>query len=422
MTPTPPTPPYPSPSRPLHNEEEDTDGKRKGVQVLSPMRRSNSSYWTHYTTSTSSSSNVSSGKFHSHSYKKLVNSEEVMSVKSLLAGVASAMDNPVVVLMVYFGLNLGITLYNKIILKLFHFKFPWLLTAIHAFLSYIGSSFLLRMYPNLLPANSPKTTPRENLILLAFSVLYTLNIAVSNISLNMVSLPFHQVVRSTNPAMTVVLERLIFGKRVKNKEVYVSLVMVILGVALATLGEYEFSSLGLFLTLLGVFLSALKGVTTHSLLVGSLKLHPLDLLWRMSGLAWVQCLCMGYLNGEVDGFKNYVARLPSYWTSLTTTAAAAAAGSTQSSSSLTSLLTVENMFIALLLNGVLAFWLNYISFSANKKVGALSMTVAGNVKQTLSIMLSVWIFGYVISTVNGIGITVTLIGGAWYSSIGLRRK
>lgn len=33
--------------------------------------------------------------------------------------------------------------------------------------------------------------------------------------------------------------------------------------------------------------------------------------------------------------------------------------------------------IALLFNGVLAFALNVVSFTANKKVGALSMTVAG---------------------------------------------
>lgn len=39
-------------------------------------------------------------------------------------------------------------------------------------------------------------------------------------------------------------------------------------------------------------------------------------------------------------------------------------------------------------NGAIAFGLNLISFSANKKVGALTMTVAANVKQILALLLS----------------------------------
>jgi hypothetical protein len=39
------------------------------------------------------------------------------------------------------------------------------------------------------------------------------------------------------------------------------------------------------------------------------------------------------------------------------------------------------------MNGAIAFGLNVVSFTANKKTGALTMSVAANVKQVLTIVL-----------------------------------
>lgn len=45
----------------------------------------------------------------------------------------------------------------------------------------------------------------------------------------------------------------------------------------------------------------------------------------------------------------------------------------------------RNGVIALMVNGFIAFLLNVVSFSANKKTSALTMTVAANVKQVLTV-------------------------------------
>ena len=78
--------------------------------------------------------------------------------------------------------------------------------------------------------------------------------------------------------------------------------------------------------------------------------------------------------------------------------------------------------LALLANGVLAFGLNIVSFTANKKVGPLSMTVAANVKQVLTIVCAVRMFGLRINGVNAVGIGLTLLGGAWYAGIEYKEK
>ncbi|GHJ89458.1 hypothetical protein NliqN6_5860 [Naganishia liquefaciens] len=284
-------------------------------------------------------------------------------------------------LALYFAFNLGLTLYNKVVLV--NFPFPYTLTGFHALSGCVGCYIALERGA-FTPA---RLTSRENLIMAAFSVLYTINIAVSNLSLQLVTVPFHQVVRASTPLFTILISSIFFkGKFTLIK--LVSLLPVIAGVGFATYGDYYFTAWGLILTLLGTFLAALKTVITNVIQTGGggrLKLHPLDLLMRMSPLAFVQCVVYGLMSGELKRVQRYGA-----------------------------LEMTRGKATALLLNGVIAFGLNIVSFTANKKAGPLTMTVAANCKQVLTIAIAVVMFNLSINFTNGIGIILTLIGGAWY--------
>ncbi|KAG8216055.1 hypothetical protein J3R82DRAFT_8055 [Butyriboletus roseoflavus] len=258
-------------------------------------------------------------------------------------------------LTLYFCFNLGLTLYNKAVL--IHFPYAYALTALHALCGSIGGFSLLRLGVYV-PA---KLTDADNMALLAFSSLYTFNIAVSNLSLELVTIPFHQVVRSATPIFTVFLSMLLFGTRSSRQKI-ASLVPVIVGVGFATYGDYYFTTSGFLLTLLGTLLAAIKTIYT-SILQSSpsaqapitfrylvpprLQLHPLDLLTRMAPLAFIQCVILSYTTGEMDQVRHWSTRELTAWTA-----------------------------VALGLNGAIAFGLNIVSFTANKKAGPLSMTVA----------------------------------------------
>lgn len=295
------------------------------------------------------------------------------------------LDSSMVWLSLYFFLNLGLTLYNKIIMAMFQFPYPWALTAIHTLCGTIGS-LLFWQFGVFKPA---KLGERENMTMIVFSVLYTINIAISNVSLNLVTVPFHQVVRAMTPVFTIILN-VMFLKTTYSGMVYISLIPVIAGVAFATFGDYSYTAMGFFLTVLGTILAAVKTVVTNRVQVGRLKLHPLDLLLRMSPLAFLQTLFYSYATGEITYVFEYSRRNLTF-----------------------------GVFLALLLNGIIAFFLNVVSFTANKKTSALTMTVAGNVKQVLSIILAVIIFDLSITATNGLGILLTLAGGAWYSNVQL---
>ena len=168
---------------------------------------------------------------------------------------------------------------------------------------------------------------------------------------------------------------------------YLSLVPIITGAAVATFGDFYFTSSGFFLTLLGVVLSSVKTITTNRLLVGDLKLPPLELLLRMSPLAALQSLLYAVLAGECNGFMNEFRQ-----------------------NQLT-----RALLLTVLGNGVLAFLLNVSSLKTNKAAGALTMAVAANTKQILTIVLGVVLFNVRVTVVNGAGMALALVGVAWYT-------
>jgi len=229
--------------------------------------------------------------------------------------------------------------------------------------------------------------------LLAFSSLFTINIAISNVSLAMVSVAFHQILRSTVPVFTILIYRFYFS-RTYSTETYLSLVPLILGVGLVTYGDYYFTQLGFLLTLLGVVLAAVKTVVTNRLMTGSRKLPPLEFLLRMCPLAAVQSLLYCYFTGEGARFMVYVEE---------------------------GHLTQFQIF-ALLSNAVIAFLLNISSFQTNKIAGALTMTVCGNVKQVLTVLLGIVLFNVQVGLTNGLGMAIALAGAAYYSKVELNKK
>lgn len=142
-----------------------------------------------------------SPSFHKSQLKNLQNFRHTLR---LPPGLFSFLDTPSLWLALYFALNLALTLYNKSVL--IHFPFPYTLTALHALCGTIGASILLHAQGNTTSSTTvnatppkyswslfrkitPDLTPGELVVLLLFSMLYTINIVVSNASLRLVTVP-----------------------------------------------------------------------------------------------------------------------------------------------------------------------------------------------------------------------------------------
>ncbi|QRV84851.1 Triose-phosphate Transporter family [Ceratobasidium sp. AG-Ba] len=324
------------------------------------------------------------------------------------------------------------------------------------------------------PLNHP-TTP----LLALFSFLYSINIAASNASLRLVSIATHQVVRAATPLFVI------FFAWVRTRRVNVSptklksLIPVVLGVGFATYGDYTFTQAGLALTLAGTALAALKTMLAswvvrtpkspipsllsaeavpnagplpvhsipesmphysrahirrssmkrfedegylsgderprfgespvakssphwnsrsgpESVIARSDALHPLDVLLRLSPLACIQCLIVAWGSGEMGAWKELEMSVGAGW---------------------------NQLGLKLAMNGVLAFVLNYVSFMASRRAGALSMTVAANIKQVLTVLFALFLFDpHMPSFTHILGIGLTLAGGVWYGLVEAQEK
>ncbi|KAJ2159077.1 hypothetical protein GGF46_003277 [Coemansia sp. RSA 552] len=294
----------------------------------------------------------------------------------------------------YLAASLLLTLHNKMVLQWQGFGFPWLVTAVHSLGGVLGTRALVGL--GLLRPR--QVDARQTRVLWAFSVLYTANIAASNVSLHHVTVPVHQVIRGTVPVFTAGLVWALRGRR-PGPRVGASLVAVVAGVALATYGDYGGATAGgVALTLLGTVLAALKTVATNELLVGGLglRLAPLDLLLRLAPLALPQALAAALIAGETRGAFDHVRAQ--------------------------SLRDAWLLAAALATNGAAAFVLNVASFTASRQTSALAMTVAGNVKVVLTVILGCVLFHISLSSLTIAGIVLTLAGGAAYSALRLAAK
>lgn len=251
--------------------------------------------------------------------------------------------------------NVGVTLLNKAAFATVDFHYPYFLSFIHMVCNSVGSQIVFlsleqdhkkgqtgifqRLLGNIERKELDASGKRS---ILAFSVIFSLNIAIGNVSLRHVSVNFNQVMRSLVPAITIMMG-LCLRKPISSNRI-LAVVPVIIGVAMAVWGDMTYTALGFFYTCVCVILAALKVVASGEMLTGSLKMHPVDLLGHMAPLALLQCVVLSYLTGEI----NSIASRPELY------------------------MDFYPMFVVVL-SGILSFSLNISSLMANKLTSPLTL-------------------------------------------------
>lgn len=319
------------------------------------------------------------------------------------------------------------TLLNKLAFSVVAFPYPYTLTAIHMAVTWAactaifqsihqqqqqageGSKTTLQQPPprqsvwvrllgdRLLkptPAAAPTTTHR--LVIAAFSVLFTLNIAVGNLSLRHVSVNFNQVMRSLVPVFTMWSSTWLFGATISQAR-RLAVWPVVLGVAMAVAGDrFTVTPIGFWVTLACAILASAKVVVSTELLSGnpSYQMHPLRLLHLMSIPALVQCLFLAAITGEASQLiRQWHTDLDPFTT---------------------------GNWIPVIVVGMSSIWafsLNISALQAYKLTSALTCCIAAAVKQVLMIVGGTLLFSLRITWLNGAGILVVLVASTYYSYV-----
>eukprot|EP01130_Rhizamoeba_saxonica_P011181 TRINITY_DN462_c0_g1_i1.p1 TRINITY_DN462_c0_g1~~TRINITY_DN462_c0_g1_i1.p1 ORF type:complete len:299 (+),score=31.28 TRINITY_DN462_c0_g1_i1:253-1149(+) len=278
-------------------------------------------------------------------------------------------------LTIWFSLNIGLTIMNKSFFAFWDFGYPVTLSSVHMLFTCVFSYVLI----NRVGIQRKQLNTDQNMKLVLFSLLFTMNIVVGNIGIRFVSVSLVQVIRSLIPGITMLLSFLILAKTYEKKYLY-SVVLVCIGVCIASFSEANIHSGGLFMVFLVCLLSSSKTVVTQKFMQGKMKFHPFDLINRLSFFAFFQMFAISIALGETSSIVD------EYF----------GAGKEESDP--------QTMLCLLAMNGIMAFSLNVSNFITTKKTSALTVTVAGNVKHATTIVFSILTFKNEVGMWNIIGI------------------
>lgn len=326
-------------------------------------------------------------------------------------------------LTVWLCTNVGVTLLNKYAFEMVHFPYPYMLTALHMLACAIFTQTLFWQLrrgkddPHSKPRTTnnsavaatwkqliggedlvfPKTTASLNTHdrckIWLFSIVYSLNIGVGNVSLNHVSVSFNQVMRSLVPVYTLWIS-LCMGKpfsQNRRRAVW----PVVIGTALAAYGDrMNYNWIGLLSTLLCVTFASVKVVVSSEFMTGNLKLHPLELLYYMAPAAFVQCLVFSAMSGEARLIANH-------W-----------------EAELDPKVDVKPVGV-LFLSSLMAVTLNISALQAYKLTSPLTVCIASAFKQVVLVAAGTIVFSLHVTFLNGLGIVTVIVASFVYGWISI---
>ncbi|OIW20473.1 hypothetical protein TanjilG_11874 [Lupinus angustifolius] len=201
---------------------------------------------------------------------------------------------PATALTFNFLVAVGIIFMNKMVFQTIKFKYPILLTLIH----YLVSWFLMAVLKVLsfLPASpSSKSTPLSTLFTLGF--VMSLSTGFANVSLKYNSIGFYQMAKIAVTPSIVLAEFVLYRKKVSLQKIemftvafetlqVLALVMVSIGVAVATVTDLQFHFFGACVALAWIVPSAVNKIL-WSRLQQQENWTALSLMWKTTPITLV---------------------------------------------------------------------------------------------------------------------------------------
>nr|CAB3450931.1 unnamed protein product [Digitaria exilis] len=168
---------------------------------------------------------------------------------------------PSVALTFNFAVAVGIIMANKMVMGSVGFKFPIALSLIHYAVAFVLMATLKTF--SLLPVAPPsKSTPFSSIF--ALGAVMSLSTGLANVSLKHNSVGFYQMAKIAVTPTIVVAEFMLFQKKVSTQKA-VTLAVVSLGVAVATVTDLEFNFFGACVALAWIVPSAVNKILWSSL-------------------------------------------------------------------------------------------------------------------------------------------------------------
>lgn len=283
---------------------------------------------------------------------------------------------------IWIFLSFTVIVYNKYILdkKLYNWPYPISLTMIHMAFCSTLAFLLVRVFKLVEPVTMSRELYLSSVV--PIGVLYSLSLWLSNSAYIYLSVSFIQMLKALMPVAVYSIGVLLKKESFKG-ETMANMVSISVGVAIAAYGEAQFDSWGVFLQLGAVAFEATRLVLIQILLNSKgITLNPITSLY------YVAPCCLAFLTLPWIFVEFPLLRNTSSF---------------------------HFDFIIFGTNSLCAFALNLAVFLLVGKTSALTMNVAGVVKDWLLIAFSWSVIKDTVTPVNLIGYGLAFLGVAYYN-------
>ncbi|MBW0562169.1 hypothetical protein O181_101884 [Austropuccinia psidii MF-1] len=284
--------------------------------------------------------------------------------------------HPAFIIAIWISLSSTVIIYNKYILSQLAFAYPISLTTWHLVFATIGTRILSKS-SSLLDglANSQLSWNTWFRSILPIGALFSASLIFNNIAYLTLSVSFIQMLKAFT-SVAVLAMSVLMGLEKANRRTILIVLLISIGVAIASIGELQFALTGFIAQTLGIAFEASRLVAIQKLLHG-MKMDPLVSLYYFAPV----CAALNAL------------LIPIY------------EGSAPFSQALTTLGP-----IILLTNASAAFALNVAVVFLIGSASSLVLTLSGVLKDVLLVIGSVILFGNSVTLIQVFGYSLALFG------------
>lgn len=277
----------------------------------------------------------------------------------------------------WISISCTMILFNKAMLSSLDFPFPMFLTTWHMVLASILTQIMSKT-TSMLPGVQEKKVDAAVMQgqILPVSLCFAVSLVLSNKSYIYLSVSYIQMLKAFTPVAVLTFSFFSGLEKPSCTELYV-VTIICIGVAMASVGETFFSWIGFTFQSLAILAESTRLVLVN-LLLKNLKLDPLSSLYYIAPLcaAFIGLACLIFEAGSLPWQRMF---------------------------------TLEFVLI-LIINGLVSFTLNVSVVLLISNTSALTLTLAGIVKDIMLVLLSVLIFGSPVTPLQYVGYGVALLG------------
>ncbi|CAK7338420.1 unnamed protein product [Dovyalis caffra] len=282
---------------------------------------------------------------------------------------------------VWWALNVVFNIYNKKVLNAF--PYPWLTSTLSLA---CGSLMMLLSWATRI-AEAPKTDFEFWKTLFPVAVAHTIGHVAATVSMSKVAVSFTHIIKSGEPAFSVLVSRFLLGETFPL-QVYLSLVPIIGGCALAAVTELNFNMVGF----MGAMISNLAFVFRNIFSKRGMKGKSVSGMNYYACLSMLSLLILTPFAIAVEG--------PQMW------AAGWQTGLSQIGPNLVWWIAAQSVFYHLY---------NQVSYMSLDEISPLTFSIGNTMKRISVIVSSIIIFRTPVQPVNALGAAIAILGTFLYS-------